>query len=666
MKKTPSAFWKGTGPLLAAAWVFFFAILFRFFIPPHGANRLAALGGLALFFGMGFYRPRWLLFGLAAAFPLLNNLWAQRFFGWFPPPLFLLYAGLGGRFLGPFYRENASFPHRPPRLPRLFAFAGLLSAAFAFYRYRDGLFHPLALNHLGETSQELYRQIFSTLALFLAGPLTLLLYQPYLRRVAGLLYVLKALCLGLAGALLMGLAQKAGWGWSAVPEHFVRLGRLNATFHDPNALGLFMGMGLPLFIGWALSHKKSRFPFLPIGAVLAALPLLFWSGSRTGLLTLLMALLAGAAAFAATARNRERRQQLAAGFVVLLVGAILFTPLGKIPEPAEASPLTSRLLQTWNRAEEMGVKQWLVKDRGFYWQRAWTVANRYPWTGLGLGAYWLESINEAGYRADQPLLRDNANHWYLQMAAEMGWPVAALGAVYILLGTGLAWRRCALCGATRHKALYAALAGVLTAMPFIFWTGPHTNFAEIQLLYAILLAAVWPPPSRHVFWQPFARSAAVLFLLFYGICQCATLEGPLQLSNRLARFDLQQERGLHPWEGRPPERMRWTREKAHFFVKPEGPEAQTTLFVSHPDVEKRPVTVRLFVAGEEAAREDFTHSETRAIRFSVPWPVDKPVEVRLEVSRSWVPAEMLPDNGDTRELGVLMKEWKYDDPAFGD
>lgn len=240
--------------------------------------------------------------------------------------------------------------------------------------------------------------------------------------------LLAGLCQALIGIWQFGLR---GYG----PEHFaldigfrgrvLEAYRAYGTFEQPNPYGGFLGLILPLALGWGigqcapwLTRRKPRpsfavllVPWLAAGLLGGAL---FASWSRG-------AWLGGAAAAGAMLFTLPRKRWhgillvglvLAAGWLVLQSGLLPGSIVDRLTGFADYVQFEDV------RGIDITPANYAVLERMAHWQAAINMANRHPWLGVGLGNY------EAAY-ADYALINwpyalGHAHNIYLNLLAEVG------------------------------------------------------------------------------------------------------------------------------------------------------------------------------------------------------------------------------------------------------
>jgi O-antigen ligase len=244
-----------------------------------------------------------------------------------------------------------------------------------------------------------------------------------------------ALCLVGLGVFeaFYGLVQYlAGWQyiWN-VPRRFY-LGAATGTYINHNHYAGLLEMILPLALALAFYHwqKARRFRrrsvralfdhltdpeirkcFLLLLAAVVLLVALVFSFSRMGMISTLVSL--GAMA-AVVWIGRRRAPVPAALIVVLLAGGVAtaaWVGVGPVVERFEQLPQNEPLANA-------------TQGRMALWRNSTELIRAHPWTGVGLGCF--EYAFTGVQRIGLTYVADHAHNDYLELAAELGLPCAAL------------------------------------------------------------------------------------------------------------------------------------------------------------------------------------------------------------------------------------------------
>ena len=384
----------------------------------------------------------------------------------------------------------------PPRLWR-FAVAFLVLAAGSaaasvargetLYLLLRGRIDPLPVNVLGMTAAERSRDAILT---FLGLVLLLLALEVFSRlslTPEGRDRLLFATAAGAAAAFLIAAVSRFR-PFEPSFHPWTEMHRRAGTFTDPNALGVGVGLLVPLLVaalprrGTASDAPRRGMALL---ALVAAPVALESSGSRTGLLLTAIAVVAAAIGLA-RARLVSRRALLAAFGAVVLAGIAIVPAL-----PRGGGIASGGLFQRLGAGLSSSSFSDLANHRTLFWRTALEMTWDEPLSGVGLAGFPYEFPGAYGRRHGAIGVTDGATNAFLEVAAECGLPglVLAIFAVVPLLAR--AWnatfRATPLDGAAR--AAGAALLGLLVACQ----TGSHLRFPEIGLLASLVAGFLFVP-----------------------------------------------------------------------------------------------------------------------------------------------------------------------------
>lgn len=609
---------------------------------PAGSDAIRILFPLLVVaaIGAGWLAPVGTTLLLAAVGPLVPA--APRLLGDFTGPPLLLAGALATGFGALARNLSDGVPSPLPAVLRRWALGFLAVAAASaassvargetLYFLLRGRARPLVVNALGmtagERSQDAVRLFLTLVLLFLAVELFTRLAA---RDGAGRQRLLAAaatslLLSGAATVLPLPGPGDAFWG---------RVGRVAGAFTDPNALGVGIGILLPLGAAAALSGRGAV-RIIGVAALLAGALALERSGSRTGLVVAFGA--AAAAAVGAVRSGGARRRVAIAGSCVLLAGGLLAVLLLPRTDAPAAGPLSRRLgaaLASKSAAD-------LASHRPLFWRAALDVVGQEPLSGCGLGGFpyvFPVLMAESGLPVR---FTDNATSAYLDVAAEAGLPalLLALGAAVPLLARGFKAATAPRSGPAGARAAGAALAGFFVAT----FLGSHFRFPEVAILLA-LVAAFLPPPVSEDADVPGPR---LVLPVLVGSGVLAALLAALPTLSAERAFPRDGWAGAFGSEGVPTGR-RWLGGRAFRRILPAETEAVVTLLNDRPD--GRAVRAWVEVDGDAAGSVDLP--AWRPSRYRV-GPLPRGAEaLRLRFSPTFVPREIngAPDN---RELSVQL------------
>jgi O-antigen ligase len=235
------------------------------------------------------------------------------------------------------------------------------------------------------------------------------------------------------------------------------------------------------WITWLATPDASRFVFASFAALVMAAALVF-TGSRSGMLSLVVVLAVFALLAAARIRGTQARLLGGLYLIVLAAGAVGWAGL-------EATSTRFALASTD------------LQDRVAAWRDTVQIIRDFPWAGTGFGAYGAAML--VYQTANRTSIFIHAHNDYLQVLAEGGVLVAipvAIAVIVILRGVYRRLRRGedgSAAGWLRIGAI-AGLAGIAAQSLLEFSLQMPGNAAVAVLLLAIALHRPrTPEPGRH-------------------------------------------------------------------------------------------------------------------------------------------------------------------------
>jgi hypothetical protein len=425
---------------------------------------------------------------------------------------------------------------------------------------------------------------------------------------------------------------------------------------DPNPLGLLAALAGPALLA-AVGRVRSWTGRLGILAGLGAAVFgVLASGSRNALLLGLAAL--GWTTWVGSRPVRRVWVRWAGVGLVVVVGTV---GLWGVTRLLSGTPLGRSLNRFWGGGEISNLSGFLwtqVFDRLPFYRVTGAMLREVPLTGVGSGMYYV-LVSDYGLRyLGDPLHFDNAQNWYLHQLAELG----ILGSVGWIVWV-VVWVRTVLLRPARPGAQFPAgvLKGLLVLFGLSSLVGAHAQDGAVLMTFWVL--TFWaarlvdfpsgpdPAPS----WRAWALVGGLALLSAGGQAYVSVhrLRPPL----RAAAVGWGYAYGFYGPEQHPAVgSFRWTRRQAVTVLPVHEPRLRLRMFVHHPDVERRPVHIAVWVDDRRVL--DVTLQNHQVHTWDIPLPTDRPrVALTVRVDRTWRPVDYgLPD---VRTLGVGIAEWAF-------
>jgi O-antigen ligase len=449
-----------------------------------------------------------------------------------------------------------------------------------------------------------------------------------------------------------GLANEAAWQAAR---------RVSGGMTDPNALGLFLLLALPLLLVQAL-RARGLWQMVALCSAALGVYALMQSGSRSALLGITaMALMAAGGLMRHAWRQRAWRGWALAGVTlggaVLIAGVPLWlaSPAGALPSD---NPVVRRLQEFYERARLAPGEQ-VVDRRELQWRQALTVWRDYPFSGVGLGAFAIELPN---YNRDavQETPVDNAWNQYLQWLTDVG-ASGLLFWLWLLGSCGVCIVRARRRGALREMPLDVRVAwgsgAVVLALGMV---GAHFQAPEVACGMAVLASVGLAPLLTTPEPQPaLERRTPAVLILIAGLCLAAQVDtacGPLSRTALQRRFGMPREFGLYRAETWQQQfRYQWTQRYAgRQIVVPEHAGVMTIRLAGlRPDLSPaKPAHVRCWLNARYI--DTIVLRDPHWTAYSM-YVYDTPpgvAQFALEVTPTWQPTNETPP----RVLGVALAD----------
>ncbi|MBN1274324.1 MAG: O-antigen ligase family protein [Candidatus Aminicenantes bacterium] len=681
MKKNPSRIYF---LFFFIVYAFGFHLFYLTYVPLVTSFQLVLVPLLLLVFGLTVadFEKGTLFF--IFCFPLINSLpYFFHIYGNIPhaPTCLVLFLAYFFGWLGHRLLEPASLKQKPPLIRPMALFLSLcfVSSVITFFRY--AYFFPFKTDRIYELTTNLFGvssggAIMSVVFNFLSYFTGFVFFFLLIGRKPSRPFVIKMMLVLAVSTLIslsVGMVQRFGdikFGNNLIS---IRHGILNGTFKDALSFGAFISMTLPLLLGLFL-YLKNLWRIVLAGNIILSIFLLFFTGSKSALLSLFVALLLFLRLIIPVYRKRKKRPVSQNGkkvrtyaifaLVFLAMGLVFMIFLGNLSR----SSLVSRLVEMFDQ----GVMNLMVSWRGPLWQSAVLMWTDYPLTGVGVGGYIIELpeyLKQHGFPLETP---QSAENYLIQVGSETG----MIGAVLIL------WLFICLLGRIRkgYKALpvmgddaflwTGAAAGIFSFfMNSLFHT--YIGSYEIKLTLWLLLVLIFflgpeygIPSGKRLFGKSYLV-IGIIFLIVYGIVHTRNSLGPLSLETKAEKYHLKQDFGFYQLErtdtGEP---FRWTKDRAGLSVEIKKKTMIFRLHASHPDIKSRPVSVKIFLIknffSEKVLLKELNLSDDSwcSIEINMRQEVRKTHIILFEVGRTWNPQK---EKGvpDPRNLGIAVGDIRF-------
>ena len=678
------------------------AFFYYKYVPLVKAYQLALVPILAAIAFLAWLSPRAGTLLFIFLFPLVNNL--PYFFGIHEPipqapaalVLFLFYF-LGYLLRGKSRDEDGPIEGAMLKPIALFLIVVGVSALITFLRYANFFpflnsnIYELAVNRQGVRAGGAIMSVvlqalnyFSGCAFFLIAS-RLLRSKEFLRKAL--------LALGCASLLSLAFAAFQRFGHLATGNNpaSIGLGLINGTFKDALSFGAYLSMAVPLFMGVFLAFRNGLLKVVSALVVVFSLAVIVFTGSKSGIIglaasLLLFFILGLRLGFPAIRRPAVfgSAKSFRAAAAVILIGAVLFSLLFVVPRLKN-----SNIVRRFENSKDMlGIRLALL------WKPALHMMAAYPFTGVGLGGFIIEVVYYSEAYDNPETLPESAENYVLQVGSELGLIGLALVA-WILWEILRRVRKGLSRKAAAAGARFLMIGAVSGGLAFVIDAQAHSFIGSYEIKYAfwLLMALIFAATYAHIppagesaesaATEPAAPAAekrgrktrldrrfipmAAALLVVYGAIHLWNSTHSLSLRSRAERFDISREFGLDkPEKTADGREFRWTREYGGIPFKIEKPDFTIPLSAAHPDIQKKPVKVKIYLVQDFFKRKrllkeiTLTRSVWQDVALSASGEVGREAVLLVTVSRTWNPRKMtgVPD---ARNLGVAVGKIEFKD-----
>jgi len=306
-------------------------------------------------------------------------------------------------------------------------------------------------------------------------------------------------------------------------SYWVKTGRLNATFTDPNSLGAYCLMIFPVFFAALFFVKKWYLKVILIAFFAIFVFMTFLSGSRSALIGVVLASLVfagiGIKNLVKTLKKKSPKYRKKVGIsllsalaVIIILVSLIFTTdnvinadffkIGIIQRTSESITTFTSYFKTSGFTESLKA---VSNYRYILWQQAFNMAREHTISGVGAGAYLIE-VPDYLYRFEPGFVQvDYAGNFYLEILAELGITglAAALFFFYRLCRKVFrnyrnqvfkGFRKEKLMAVKNHlgrtRWLFTSIVISFSAMLAGLIFGSHVNFIEIKFVFFVIIGLI--------------------------------------------------------------------------------------------------------------------------------------------------------------------------------
>jgi len=666
--------------LLSFVYIVGFSYFYYRYVPLIKPFQLALAPVLACLFILTSLKREWGTLIFVFLFPLVNNL--PYFFGIHEniphaPTALILFLAYFGSFL--VSRIFKPFPfqlaHRLWKPLIFFSLLVLISGLITFIRYANffpfltgGVYEIIVNVNQVRAGGALMSVLFNSLN-YITGFLLFFVLVNFMNSLEFVRKLLALLSLSTFLSLAFAFFQRYFSPGLGNTPFWVKLHQINSTFKDPNSFGLFLSALTPIFLGLflAASRRSKCFYCLLLISALFIFPAI---GTRVAFFALIISLFVFLLlSFLCSSWSLKKRAWISLGLISLMILMVL-----SITMFYRKSILSQRLTWSFSQLSNRENLASVFTLRLNLWKAAGLMVKDYPLTGVGMGGYIIELPNYMKFKNLPFRQTDSAENFFLQIGAELGligFFVFLWLLVEIIRPIKTRWR--SFRNDLRNKYVLIGMIAGISAIFISYLFHSYIGGFDAKYLFWTLLAILfaWPgmkpeSPTRKKHQIPFPLILAALAVVFASVHLWNSLHS-LSLSRQAAKFSWPQNFGLYELEKDSQNSpFRWTQQTAGLEIEKSGPILVLPLRASHPDMTKKPVSVKIYSANQRFQKEKrigeiiLRQNEWVDFEYPVANLQENSLFFVLETDRTWRPFQY-SGVADSRSLAVALgKEWfKY-------
>ena len=455
-------------------------------------------------------------------------------------------------------------------LPLLFVLLIAISSFFwtvmrlvDFYPFKLGAFKNFSINSIGTTSAFAIQHSVSELITFLGFPIlfvvTFNIWQSVLNKNKSFQKTLSNItiiwAIALVPVIITALYQQIfNPAFCMLTETaWQTSNRVSGGMTDPNSLGLFLFLFVPLAIVCAIKESGFKQAFL-FGMIIPAIYVATLSGSRSTFLGLILTTIIVSVYYCFhyifTSKNYKKIAVFAT--IVILFSALIIPMSGGaiIKSTPSDNPLVRRMQLFINKINTDHSLR-LIDKRELQWKQAISMWKNFPFVGIGLGTFALELPNYNQKAQDETPI-DNAWNQYLNLLAELGligtlfwllfWATFFISIFSYIKNNGLKF----------ITSQFVVSSTLILVFLFLNVFGAHFQAPEVSAGLAALsalLLAFYTPKSFKITWPDKRETFIIaLILLIISAAQMQNSLNPLSWKILQKKYNLPTEFGLYKTE----------------------------------------------------------------------------------------------------------------------
>lgn len=579
-----------------------------------------------------------------------------------------------------------------------------------FFPFFTRNYHNLNVNINGLTANHANLLITTSFFNIISGFVFILIILKTFDCINDIKNVIKVIVLANFFSLLIIVFQKVFDTSYGNFEPWISSSRFNSTFTDPNSLGAYTVLIIPLLFVSIFYFKKWHLKITMFTSLIVVFVLLTLSGSRSALIGVLFAifilLISGLIKLIKKIKVSGKNKKIIYIVSAILILILLFSSITYVL--VTENSIKNKIISSgfFNRAAET-IKTWTTfykKDglveslkaisnyRYILWERAYQMGKDYLITGVGVGAYIIE-LPDYHWRYNRGFLQvDYSGNYYLQLFAELGLPglILFLYLFYLIIKKSLLFLNNNDRRFSSSKVLLLGLFTSFLSMILIFIFGPHTNNIEIQFTFYLIISLILLTPNfknsatnqiilknflindsdyksckkkSFLNLNPLQKICLITILIIFSFSFTQASLGNLSIyskQNKSGWIDVGKENFFGFYDSIDGGELspRYTGRDAGIALKKQGKILSFSLKARNPDIEVNPLYVKIYLNYKLLKKQKLNDQKWHKLSINLRDVDTDNITVTLINSRTWNP-NYFDSNQIDKNLGVLVSSFEF-------
>ena len=290
-------------------------------------------------------------------------------------------------------------------------------------------------------------------------------------------------------------------------------------------------------------------------------------------------------------------------------------------------------------------------------KRGMNILLDFPITGIGIGTFYRTSPFYQDFRKKEFIdYYENAHNYFLQLASELGIP-AFLIFLSILFCTYRTGFHSLQSDPKTHMYMKGFLYGI-SAYLITCLTGHPLVLSHQQFLFWFLISSVMLLNNEAADRSPISAISSKNYRVLFAPLVLIMAVGYINHFGKSLPPPQIYEFGFYPYETWQGKKVHWMGKEAHSRILVKGNCMKFEVHAMTPNIDSRGLNFQLWINKHIWDEIQFTNSETKSLRYYVPFKNNEIIDIKMVVSKTFNPSR-LGLNSDSRNLGLLVSEIQF-------